>query len=477
MRSQTLDIGILHFIGIGGIGMSGIAEVMHNLGYNIQGSDAVANNNVQRLRGLGIKIIIGHHERNIGKAGVVVVSSAVPKDNVEAIAARANSIPLVSRSEMLAELMRLKTCIAVGGTHGKTTTTSMIAAVLDAFKMDPTVINGGIINAYGTNARLGHSDWMVVEADESDGSFLRLPSAMAVVTNIDPEHLDYYGTFEALKRGFRQFVANIPFYGVAFLCSDNDEVSTLIGEISDRKLLTYGIEDGARVKAENLAITPVGTYFDVHLKDEVFETKKVLREVYLSMPGVHNVRNALAAIALGCELDIPEELIRKALANFSGVKRRFTFVGEVSGIKIFDDYGHHPVEIAAVLQTARQISVGRVIAVVQPHRYSRLKALFDSFCLCFDDADVVIVADVHPAGEKPIDGINRDSLVAGIADRGHENVYPLISPRVLPEVIIEHCEKGDAVIFLGAGTITGWANGLPQQLQELGLLSLPGKIG
>ena len=469
MKTYPVDFGVLHFVGIGGIGMSGIAEVMHNIGYKIKGSDVATNSNVSRLRNLGIEVATGHAPENLGSAGAVVVSSAVPKDNVEVAAARAKGLPLVARSEMLAELMRLKTCITVGGTHGKTTTTSMIAALLDTSEMDPTVINGGIINAYGTNARLGGSEWMVVEADESDGSFLRLPSTIAVLTNIDPEHLDHYGNFDALRKAFQAFMANVPFYGLGVLCSDHHEVRELINNISNRRVVTYGLEKGADVRGVNVSVTSSGSSLDIFVKTMAPEPDKIMRAVHLNMPGLHNVRNALAMVAIGYELGISEKLIRSALANFGGVRRRFTLVGEIGGIKIIDDYGHHPVEIAAVLETAKHICEGKVVAVVQPHRYSRLKSLFKEFCGCFRDADVVVVADVHPAGEEPIKDINRETLVAGIVDEGHAKVYSLPSPDALPEMVLELCVAGDTVVFLGAGNVTRWANDLPQMLRERGI--------
>tara|TARA_B100000686_G_scaffold353440_1_gene459071 strand:+ start:1329 stop:2753 length:1425 start_codon:yes stop_codon:yes gene_type:complete len=467
MSVYSSEFGILHFIGIGGIGMSGIAEVMHNLGYKVQGSDMVVNSNVRRLQGLGVDVRLGHEGANLGAAAAVIVSSAVPGDNAEVQAARARGLPLVARSEMLAELMRMKTCISVGGTHGKTTTTSMIAALLDGAEMDPTVINGGIINAYGTNARLGDGDWMVVEADESDGSFLRLPSAIAVVTNIDREHLDYYKSFEELRGAFFRFVENIPFYGVGVLCSDDEEVRALANKVKDRRLLTYGLEEGASIRGANLQSSNLSSTFDVEIRGGARMAEKIMQGVRLNMPGTHNVRNALAMISIGCELGISEEVMRKALGVFGGVKRRFTLVAEVDGVRIIDDYGHHPVEIRAVLQTAKQICDGRVIAIVQPHRYSRLKSLFKQFCNCFDDADLVFVADVYPAGEQPLEGVNREALVEGILSSGHSNVLPILSPDSLPVLIKKNCNAGDMVIFLGAGTVTSWANDLPQMMRRL----------
>tara|TARA_Y100000588_G_scaffold129660_1_gene142064 strand:+ start:2129 stop:3553 length:1425 start_codon:yes stop_codon:yes gene_type:complete len=467
MRAYPLAFGVLHFIGIGGIGMSGIAEVMHNLGYRVQGSDLAANANVRRLQDLGVDVSIGHERGNLGFAAAVVISSAVPADNVEVQAAQTRGLPLVSRSEMLAELMRMKTCIAVGGTHGKTTTTSMVSALLDVAEMDPTVINGGIINAYGTNARLGGGDWMVVEADESDGSFLHLPSAIAVVTNIDREHLDYYKSFEELRSAFRKFVENVPFYGIGVLCSDDEEVRALVDKVSGRRLLTYGLEEGALIRGSNLKLNNLDSSFDVEIRGGSRMEEKTFQDVRLNMPGAHNVRNALAMISIGCELGLSEEVMRRALGGFRGVKRRFTLVDEIDGIRIIDDYGHHPAEIGAVLQTAKQICDGRVIAIVQPHRFSRLKSLFKQFCNCFDDADMVFVADVYPAGEQPLEGINRDALVEGILASGHSNVGPILSPNSLPDLIRKNCNAGDMVIFLGAGTVTTWANELPQMMRRL----------
>ena len=467
MSVYSSEFGILHFIGIGGIGMSGIAEVMHNLGYKVQGSDMVVNSNVRRLQGLGVDVRLGHEGANLGAAAAVIVSSAVPGDNAEVQAARARGLPLVARSEMLAELMRMKTCISVGGTHGKTTTTSMIAALLDGAEMDPTVINGGIINAYGTNARLGDGDWMVVEADESDGSFLRLPSAIAVVTNIDREHLDYYKSFEELRGAFFRFVENIPFYGVGVLCSDDEEVRALANKVKDRRLLTYGLEEGASIRGANLQSSNLSSTFDVEIRGGARMAEKIMQGVRLNMPGTHNVRNALAMISIGCELGISEEVMRKALGVFGGVKRRFTLVAEVDGIRIIDDYGHHPVEVMAVLKAARATARNRVIAVVQPHRYTRLRDLFEEFCTCFNDADAVIVAPVHAAGEAPIKGVHRDALVEGLRHHGHRTVRALEAPKALAGLVNELAENGDIIVCLGAGNITQWANSLPDELRHL----------
>src|SRR3954471_11383790 len=399
------EIGPIHFVGIGGIGMSGIAEVLCNLGYTVQGSDAAEGANVNRLRDKGIAIHIGHRPENVAGADVLVVSTAIKRDNPELLAARAQRIPVVRRAEMLAELMRLKSCVAIAGTHGKTTTTSMVAALLDAGGIDPTVINGGIINAYGSNARLGSSDWMVVEADESDGSFLRLDGQIAVVTNIDPEHLDHYGDFEKVKDAYVEFVENVPFYGAALLCVDHPEVQTIIPRLRDRRVVTYGFAALADVRGENVRPVPGGNVFDVSIRNRAGEMRTIAG-VELPMPGRHNVQNALAAIGVAAELGIADEVIQRGFARFDGVKRRFTKVGEVDGVTIIDDYGHHPVEIAAVLSAAREGAQGRVIAVVQPHRYTRLRDLMAEFQGAFNDADIVLVAPVYPAGEEPIEGVS-----------------------------------------------------------------------
>ena len=466
MRALPLDIGTIHFVGIGGIGMSGIAEVLHTLGYSVQGSDVADSINVKRLKDLGIPIHIGHAQENLGEAQVVVTSTAVKFDNPEVQAARHHMIPVVRRAEMLGELMRLKWSIAVGGTHGKTTTTSLIAAVLDAADMDPTVINGGIINAWGSNARLGAGDWMVAEADESDGTFLKLPSTIAVVTNIDPEHLDHYGSFDGLRDAFDAFVANIPFYGFAALCIDHAEVQAMIPRVPDRRIITYGFSPQADVRGVNITTTPDAARFDVHIADRKTGAEQTFEDLALSMLGDHNVQNALAAIAIAVEIGIGEDVIRRSLASFEGVKRRFTRVGEVDGIVLIDDYGHHPVEIAAVLKTARQAAEGKVVAVVQPHRYTRLRDLFEGFCTCFNDADVVVVADVYEAGEDPIDGIHRDALVEGLERHGHRAVLGLKDASELADIIASQAEPGDLVVCLGAGDITRWANELPDQLRK-----------
>ncbi len=464
---HPINIGILHFVGIGGIGMSGIAEVMHNFGYRVQGSDIGENANVARLRSLGIRVMIGQRAENLTGAWGIVCSSAIRPDNAEVVAARAAKMPVIRRAEMLAELMRLKWCVSIAGTHGKTTTTSMVAAVLDEARYDPTVINGGIINAYGTNARLGDGDWMVVEADESDGTFVKLPSTVAVVTNIDPEHLDFYGDFETEKEAFTTFVENVPFYGFAVMCIDHPEVQALIGRITDRKIITYGFSPQADVRCVELQFKDGSALFDVEITNRQDDSQQILSGVTLPMPGRHNIQNALAAITVAHEMGVEGAVIRSAFAKFSGVKRRFTYVGRSSGITIVDDYAHHPVEIASVLSAAREAYQGRVIGVMQPHRYSRLESLFDEFCGCFNDADVVIVTPVYEAGEQPIDGISRDSLVDGIRAMGHRNVIALDGPAALAQQIADIAGEGDIVICMGAGTISQWAYDLADDLGPL----------
>ena len=467
MKMPT-DIGPVHFVGIGGIGMSGIAEVLINLGYTVQGSDASDSPNVKRLRDKGAKVAIGHAAENLGSAEVVVVSTAIKRDNPELAAARAKRLPVVRRAEMLAELMRLKRCVAIAGTHGKTTTTSMVATLLDAGGFDPTVINGGIINAYGTNARLGAGDWMVVEADESDGTFLKLPADVAIVTNIDPEHLDHFKTFEAIETAFENFVTNVPFYGFAVMCTDHPVVQTLVGRIEDRRLITYGENPQADARLVGLKPEGAGSRFNVAFRDRAGGPAHEIADLSLPMPGRHNALNATSAIAVAHELGISDEQIRKGLAGFGGVKRRFTRTGDWNGVTVFDDYGHHPVEIAAVLKAARESTKGKVIAVMQPHRYTRLAALFDQFCTCFNDADAVIIAHVYPAGEAPIAGADRDSLVAGLRARGHRNVMALDESQALAGLIKGTAHAGDYVVCLGAGNITQWAYALPSELAALG---------
>ena len=462
-----VDIGAIHFVGIGGIGMSGIAEVLANQGYKVQGSDVAENANVKRLRDKGIPVTVGHRAENLGEAAVVVVSSAIKRDNPELIAAREKRLPVVRRAEMLAELMRLKTCVAIAGTHGKTTTTSLVATLLDAGGFDPTVINGGIINAYGTNARMGASDWMVVEADESDGTFLKLPADIAVVTNIDPEHLDHFHTYDAIKAAFKSFVENVPFYGFAVMCLDHPVVQDLVGKIEDRRVVTYGENPQADVRLLDIDLKGGRCRFDVLIRDlEGGQTS--IDGLELPMPGHHNALNATAAIAVAHNLGIPPQKIREGLSRFGGVKRRFTKTGEWKGVSIYDDYGHHPIEIAAVLRAARASTDGKVIAVVQPHRYTRLHALFDGFSTCFNDADAVIVADVYPAGEAPIEGADKDHLVAALKARGHRNVIPLAAPEQLANHVAGLARPGDYVVCLGAGSITQWAYALPGELEAVG---------
>jgi len=458
------DIGPLHFVGIGGIGMSGIAEVMVNLGYMVQGSDQADSANVKRLRDKGVKISIGHSAENLTGVRVLVVSSAIKPDNPELVTARAQRLPVVRRAEMLAELMRLKSCVAIAGTHGKTTTTSMVAALLDADGFDPTVINGGIINAYGTNARLGAGDWMVVEADESDGTFLKLPADIAIVTNIDPEHLDHFKTFEAVQDAFRAFVENVPFYGFSVMCTDHPVVQSLVGRIEDHRLVTYGENPQADVRLTDVSHAGGSSLFTVVFRDRAGNFLHEIKNVALPMPGRHNALNATAAIAVAHELGIGDDVIRNALANFGGVRRRFTRTGTWNGVAIIDDYGHHPVEIAAVLRAARESTKGHVIAVMQPHRYTRLAALFEQFCACFNDADAVIIAPVYSAGEAPIAGVDRDSLVQAIRNHGHRQVVALDGPDRLAGLVAAMAKPGDYVVCLGAGSITQWAYALPGEL-------------
>jgi UDP-N-acetylmuramate--alanine ligase len=461
------ELGPIHFVGIGGIGMSGIAEVLANLGYQVRGSDIAESTNVKRLREKGIAITIGHGAKNVDGAAVLVVSSAVKRDNPELVAARAKRLPVVRRAEMLAELMRLKQCVAIAGTHGKTTTTSLVAALLEAGGLDPTVINGGIINAYGTNAHLGEGSWMVVEADESDGTFLKLPADVAIVTNIDPEHLDHFGTFEAVKGAFYAFVENVPFYGFAVMCLDHPVVQDLVDKVEDRRVVSYGINPRADVRLIDVKLDGGVSRFNVLIRGHNGAAAHEIKDLRLPMPGHHNALNAAAAIAVARELGVSDERIREALAGFGGVKRRFTRIGEWNGVTIFDDYGHHPVEIAASLEAARASTKGHVIAIVQPHRYTRLRDLFEQFCTCFNDADHVIVAPVYPAGEAPIPGFDRDALVQGLRARGHRDVIALDEPGMLAATVKKLARPGDYVVFLGAGSITQWAHALPGELGAL----------
>ncbi|MEN8723488.1 MAG: UDP-N-acetylmuramate--L-alanine ligase [Alphaproteobacteria bacterium] len=461
------DLAPIHFVGIGGIGMSGIAEMLLNLGYQVQGSDLSRNANAQRLEKLGATIHQGHHGDNLGEAEVVVVSTAVKGDNPEVVAARERNIPVIRRAEMLAELMRLKWSVAVGGTHGKTTTTSIVAALMEAGGLDPTVINGGIINAYGTNARMGAGEWMVVEADESDGTFNRLPHTAAIVTNIDPEHLDHYGSFDALKQAFHNFVATIPFYGFAALCIDDENVQTMMGALHDRRITTYGFSAQADLAIQDLTFKNGAAHFDLLHRDPRTGDENLFQDLVFPMPGRHNVQNATGAIAVALELGMDIVAIKKGLAGFGGVKRRFTKVGTYGQMDIIDDYAHHPVEIKAVLSAARQAYDGKVVAVVQPHRYTRLRDLFDEFCTAFNDADLVIVADVFEAGESHIPGFDKQSLVDGLKARGHRNVIALESESWLGEAVRQNANDADVIVLMGAGSITQWAYELPNTLEAL----------
>ncbi len=461
------SIGIVHFVGIGGIGMSGIAEVLHNLGYMVQGSDQNEGANVERLRAKGITVHIGHKAENLGDAEVVVASSAIKQDNPERIAARERRIPLVRRAEMLAELMRFKKAIAIGGTHGKTTTTSMVGTLLEAGELDPTVINGGIINHLGTNVRLGEGDWMVCEADESDGTFLKLPADVAVVTNIDADHLDHFGDYAAVKKAFRDFVENVPFYGFGVCCIDHPEVQTMVSKITDRRVVTYGENRQADIRFSDLRISGPKSVFNVDIRDRKSGDVISIKDLELPMAGLHNVSNATAAIAIAHELGVSPDNIRKGISSFSGVKRRFTHTGSWNDVDIFDDYAHHPVEISAVLSAARAATKGKVIAIKQPHRFTRLESLFGDFCACFNDADVVMIAPIYRAGETPIEGVDEHSLVAGLKAGGHRNASVISGPEDIAARVAAVAEPGDFVVFLGAGDITKWAYDLEGQLTAL----------
>ncbi|MBH1999355.1 MAG: UDP-N-acetylmuramate--L-alanine ligase [Sphingomonadaceae bacterium] len=463
MKGVGTDIGTIHFIGIGGIGMSGIAEVMRNLGYDVQGSDVAEGYVVEGLRAKGIRVMIGHKAENLGDAAVVVTSTAIKRGNPEVELALENRIPVIRRAEMLAELMRLKSTVAVAGTHGKTTTTSMVAALLDAGGVDPTVINGGIINSYGSNARLGNSDWMVVEADESDGSFLRLDGTIAVVTNIDPEHLDHYGSFDRVKDAFVEFVGNVPFYGAALLCLDHPEVQAILPRVQDRRIVTYGFSAQADIRGDNVVSFPGGNRFDVQIRERDGSLRKI-EGIEMPMPGRHNVLNAMAAIGVALHMGIDDATIQTGFSKFGGVKRRFTKVGEIPAgegtATVIDDYGHHPVEIKAVLAAAREGAKGRVIAVVQPHRFTRLRDLMDEFQQAFNDADIVYAAPVYTAGEQPIEGVDSAALVAGLKRRGHRHASTIADADALAVALAADIQADDMVICLGAGDITKWAAGL-----------------
>ena len=465
MKALGTDIGTIHFVGIGGIGMSGIAEVMHQLGYSVQGSDQSDSYVVEKLKKAGIPVSIGHSADNLGDAAVVVCSTAISRGNPEVEAAIERRLPIVKRSEMLAELMHMQKTIAVAGTHGKTTTTSMIAAMLDAGGMDPTVINGGIINSYGSNARLGKSEWMVVEADESDGSFLRLDGTIAVVTNIDPEHLEHWGSFEDIKRAFCEFIENVPFYGLAVLCVDHPEVQSILSRIQDRRIVTYGFSALADLRAENVQPDGAGSSFDAIVFERDGE-RRAIEGIHVPIPGRHNVQNALAAVAVAIELGIPDEQIVTGFERFEGVKRRFTKVGEIDGASVIDDYAHHPVEIRAVLSAARETTDGRVIAVMQPHRFTRLQSLMEEFQAAFNDADMVFVAPVYAANEEPIEGVDSDALVEGLRAHGHRMVKSVADQADLAQSLRDIAAEGDTIICMGAGDITKWAAGLADGIKQ-----------
>jgi len=465
VKGVGTEIGTIHFVGIGGIGMSGIAEVMKNLGYSVQGSDIAEGAAVERLRARGIPVAIGHDAANIDGAAVVVTSTAVKRSNPEVVAALEHRIPVVRRAEMLAELMRLKNTVAVAGTHGKTTTTSMIAALLDAGGIDPTVINGGVIESYGSNARIGASDWMVVEADESDGSFLRLDGTIAVVTNIDPEHLDHYGSFDAVRSAYIEFVENVPFYGLAVLCVDHPEVQSAISKIRDRRVVTYGFSAQADVRGDKIAPSGAGNRFDAVIRERDGSQRRI-EDIELPMPGRHNVQNALAAVAVALEMGIDDATIRSGFAHFGGVRRRFTRIGDIAGAPVIDDYAHHPIEIRAVLNAARERTLGRVIAVVQPHRFSRLNDLMEEFQTAFNDADIVYVTPVYAAGERPIENVDASALVKGLRDRGHRSAQAIAGPEELAAELAFVVEPDDMIVCLGAGDITKWAAGLAGQIAD-----------
>lgn len=468
MSELPLSIGTLHFTGIGGIGMSGIAEILFELGYQVQGSDNSENANVRRLRAKGIKVVCGQSAENVADASILVISTAIKPDNPEVLAARERFIPIVHRAEMLGELMRLRWSVAVAGTHGKTTTTSLVATLLDSAGIDPTVINGGIITGWGSNARLGRGQWMVVEADESDGSFAKLNPTVAVVTNIDPEHLDHHGTYEALEQAFLNFVASIPFYGFATLCIDHPAVQRLMAGIKDRRIITYGMSANADVRAVNMQVDGATMVFDVMLSDRTAGGHEMMPSVTFPMLGEHNVQNCLAAIAVALEMGVTPDRITSALDGFGGVGRRFETKGVSGGVTVIDDYGHHPVEIRAALQAGRMLcGTNKLIAVVQPHRYSRLSDLFDEFCACFNDADEVLVADVYAAGEAPIPGTDKNDLVNGLRDHGHRGPAVLEDPKGLAADILARAGKGDLVMCLGAGDITSWAASLPAEMDKL----------
>lgn len=462
--------GLFHIVGIGGIGMSAIAEVMHTRGYRVQGSDLKDGANLERLRAHGISCLIGHDPANVDGAAYLVISSAVKAGNPEFEAAKERGIPIIRRAEMLAELMRPCATVSITGTHGKTTTTSLIADLFKCADLDPTVIAGGIINGWGTNARIGRGEWMVVEADESDGTFLKLPTQIGVVTNIDPEHMDYWPSLEALHQAFHQFIDAIPFYGLAVACIDHPVVRELLaklgGAANGRRTLTYGVARDADIRLVNLRPDHNRITFDADLGPAVKGGARKLEDLTLPVLGHYNALNALGALAAATEAGVGDEVIRRTFAAFSGVKRRFTRVGEWRGAAVYDDYAHHPVEIAAVLRAARMAGKGRIIAVMQPHRYTRLQSLFNEFSACLDDADIVVVTPVYSAGEAPIPGIDRDELASGLRRHGHPHVLTVDDDQALVETIASVAEPGDVVVGLGAGTITDWINALPRNLEQ-----------
>ena len=467
MKPFSKDIGVIHFIGIGGIGMSGIAEILCNLGYKISGSDINKSSNVNRLIEMGIKVHIGQRAENIKNVSIIVISSAIPEDNVELVAGALNKIPIVRRADMLAELMRFKKSISVGGSHGKTTTTSFISSLLEGAKLDPTVVNGGIIEAYGTNARLGKSDWMVVEADESDGTFIKLPSTYVVITNIDREHIDFYKTFDNLNRAFRNFVENIPFYGVAFICIDSPDTENLCKDIKYRKLITYGFNRKSDLMISNVKVKNYLTYFDITINKSNLSKKKFIKNIAIPIPGDHNIRNACASIAVALELDIKEKTIKDVLLNFRGVERRFSFVGSVNNIKIIDDYAHHPTEIKNTLKAARLLCNGKLIVVFEPHRYSRIIDLYDEFINSFFDADILFVTKIYSAGEKQITDINEKIIAKSIQKMGHKNVKCFKDEKCMEVELSEVSSSNDFIIFLGAGSISKKARSMEESMLKI----------
>ena len=466
MLKSPKNLGIIHFIGIGGIGMSGIAEILFQSGYHVQGSDLKQSNNTNRLEKLGIKVYIGQKKSNIIDAKIIVVSTAISEKNEEFIAAKKMFLPIVHRSEMLGELMRLKQSIAIAGTHGKTTTTSLIAKMIEENGMDPTIINGGIISSLDSNARLGKGEWMVVEADESDGSFSKLNPTAAIITNIDIEHLDYHKNEDNLENAFYNFVSSIPFYGFVCLCIDNPRTQRLISKLENKKVITYGMSANADIRATNIYYQNNQMNFSLNIKNNK-EFEENVYKIEFSMIGMHNIQNALATIATGIELKIPLTKIKNTLKNFTGVERRFQKVGNFKNTTIIDDYGHHPVEINSALSAARFLAPeSKIIAIFQPHRYSRLKDLFNDFCSCFNKADYVFLLDVYAAGEKSIKKFESINLEKGLADYGHKNVLYIQNQNLLAKNLLKLIQPNDLIICLGAGSITKIANSLEEELKN-----------